>query len=345
MLNQLELRLKCLVLTLSYNFELDRVLKEINRRNAKRILIQIPDGLKPQAFTLATTIEKNAKTKVFLSASPCYGGCDIAINQAKILNVDLIVHYGHTPFRSELEVPTIFFSAKSFLDLNSVLKKAENKLIGHDIGIATTIQHIDELTIVEKHLKNLGFNAIITPKEGHSSYSGQIIGCDYTPLKKISNYVDCFFIIGSKFHSLGACLAVNKPIIQADPYTNEVIDLKNIRKSLIVSRYTAIEKAKKSNNFAILLSTKIGQYDPKTAEMLKKEISRKEKDIIMISADEISPDSLSNFQEVDIFVNTACPRLAIDDATKFNNSILLPKEILVAIGKMEWENLLDTGIL
>jgi 2-(3-amino-3-carboxypropyl)histidine synthase len=53
----------------------------------------------------------------------------------------------------------------------------------------------------------------------------------------------------------------------------------------------------------------------------------------------------SNFQEVDIFVNTACPRLAIDDAAKFNNSILLPKEILVAIGKMEWENLLDTGIL
>lgn len=345
MLNQLDLRLKCLVLVLSYNFELDRVLKEINGRNAKRILIQIPDGLKPKAFTLVNTIEKNTKTKVFLSASPCYGGCDIALNQARILNVDLIVHYGHTKFGSELEIPTIFLPAKSFLDLNSVLKKVENKLIGHDIGIATTIQHIDELTIVEKHLKKLGLNVIITPKEGHSSYSGQIIGCDYTPLKKISDYVDCFFIIGSKFHSMGACLAVNKPIIQADPYTNEVINLKDIRKSLIVSRYTAIEKAKRSNNFAILISTKIGQYDPKTAEMLKEEISRKEKDVIIISADEISTDSLNNFQEVDIFINTACPRLAIDDATKFNNSILLPKEVLVAMGKLEWENLLDTGIL
>ncbi len=345
MLNKLDLRLKCLVLVLSYNFELDRVLKEINGRNAKRILIQIPDGLKPKAFTLVNTIEKNTKTKVFLSASPCYGGCDIALNQARILNVDLIVHYGHTTFGSELEIPTIFLPAKSFLDLNSVLKKVENKLIGHDIGIATTIQHIDELTIVEKHLKKLGLNVIITPKEGHSSYSGQIIGCDYTPLKKISDYVDCFFIIGSKFHSMGACLAVNKPIIQADPYTNEVINLKDIRKSLIVSRYTAIEKAKRSNNFAILISTKIGQYDPKTAEMLKEEISRKEKDVIIISADEISTDSLNNFQEVDIFINTACPRLAIDDATKFNNSILLPKEVLVAMGKLEWENLLDTGIL
>jgi 2-(3-amino-3-carboxypropyl)histidine synthase len=320
------------------------VLKEINRLNARRILIQTPDGLKPQAFTLATTIEKNAQTNVFLSASPCYGGCDIAINQARLLKVDLIVHYGHTTFGPELEIPTIFLPAKSFLDLNSVLKKAENKLIGHDIGIATTIQHIDELTIVEKHLKNLGFNIIITPKVGHSSYSGQIIGCDYTPLKKISDYVDCFFIIGSKFHSLGACLAVNKPIIQADPYTNEVINLKDIRKSLLVSRYTGIEKAKKSNNFAILISTKVGQYDPKTAEMLKKEISQKEKNVTIISADEISTDSLNNFQEVDIFVNTACPRLAIDDAAKFNNPILLPKEILVTIGKLEWEDLLNAGI-
>ncbi|WP_455279991.1 diphthamide biosynthesis enzyme Dph2 [[Eubacterium] cellulosolvens] len=332
-------------MNLFYNFELDRILKEIKRRGAKRILIQIPDGLKPQAFTLATTIEKHSKTEVIISASPCYGGCDIAINQARILNVDLIIHYGHTLFRSELEIPTIFLPTKSFLDLNSVLKKSENKLIGNDIGIATTIQHIDELAIVEKYLKNLGLNPIIAPKEGHSTYSGQIIGCDYTPLKKISDYVDCFLIIGSKFHSLGACLAVNKPIIQADPYTNEVINLKDIKKSLIVSRYTAIEKAKKSNNFAILLSTKVGQYDPKTAEMLKIEISRKEKNVTMISADEISPDSLINFQEVDIFINTACPRLAIDDATKFNHSILLPKEILVALGKLEWENLLDIGIL
>ncbi|WP_455369630.1 diphthamide biosynthesis enzyme Dph2 [[Eubacterium] cellulosolvens] len=332
-------------MTLSYNFELDRVLKEIDRRNAKRILIQIPDGLKPQAFTLATTIEKNSKTEVFLSANPCYGGCDIEINQARILNVDLIVHYGHTPFRSELDIPTMFLPAKSFLDFNSILKKAEDKLIGHDIGIATTIQHIDELTIVEKHLKKMGLNVIISPKEDPSLYSGQIIGCNYTPLKKISDHVDCFLIIGSKFHSLGACLAVNKPIIQADPYTNEVINLKDLRKSLIVSRYTAIEKAKKSNNFAILISTKVGQYDPKTAEILKLELSRKEKVVTTISADEISPTSLSNFQEVDIFVNTACPRLAIDDAVKFNNSILLPKETLVAIGKLEWEKLLDVGIL
>jgi 2-(3-amino-3-carboxypropyl)histidine synthase len=345
MLDQVDLRLKCLVLPLSYNFELDRVLKEIDRRNAKRILIQIPDGLKPQAFTLATTIEKNAKIDVFLSASPCYGGCDIAINQAKILNVDLIIHYGHTLFRSELDIPIMFLPAKSFLDLNFILKKVEDKLIGHDIGIATTIQHIDELTTIENYLRNKGFNVIIAPKQGHSSYSGQIIGCDYSPLKKISDHVDCFLLIGSKFHSLGACLSVNKPIIQADPYTNEVINLKDLKKSLIVNRYKVIEKAKKSNNFAILISTKFGQYDPKTAEMLKIELSRKEKNVTIITADEISPDSLNNFKEVDIFVNTACPRLAIDDAIRFNDSILLPKEILVAMGKLEWEKLLDVGIL
>ena len=94
-----------------------------------------------------------------------------------------------------------------------------------------------------------------------------------------------------------------------------------------------------------MISTKFGQYDPKTAEMLKIELSRKEKNVTIITADEISPDSLNNFKEVDIFVNTACPRLAIDDAIRFNNSILLPKEILVAMGKLEWEKLLDVGIL
>ena len=79
--------------------------------------------------------------------------------------------------------------------------------------------------------------------------------------------------------------------------------------------------------------------------MLKTELSSKEKNVTVICADEISPDYLNNFQEVDIFVNTACPRLAIDDTVEFSDSILLPKETLVAIGKLEWEELLNIGFL
>ena len=49
----------------------------------------------------------------------------------------------------------------------------------------------------------------------------------------------------------------------------------------------------------------------------------------------IGPD-LIDFYPVDAFVNTACPRIAIDDAVRYRKPLITPFELEVALGK-KWE--------
>jgi len=78
-----------------FNFEEERIKREIRELGAKRVLLQLPEGLKPEGPRLAKIIQKTGALPI-ISADPCYGACDLAINEAESLGVDLIVHFGHS---------------------------------------------------------------------------------------------------------------------------------------------------------------------------------------------------------------------------------------------------------
>ena len=52
--------------------------------------------------------------------------------------------------------------------------------------------------------------------------------------------------------------------------------------------------------------------------------------------DHISPD-LIDFYPVDAYVNTACPRIAIDDSVRYAKPLITPYELEVALGEKKWE--------
>ena len=78
-----------------FDFEEERIKEEITKLGAKRVLLQLPEGLKPEGPRLAKIIEKCGALPI-ISADPCYGACDVAVNEAESLGVDLVVHFGHS---------------------------------------------------------------------------------------------------------------------------------------------------------------------------------------------------------------------------------------------------------
>lgn len=78
-----------------YELELERVVGEIKRRGARRVLLQLPDGMRPFAFQMAEYIREATPTEVIISGDSCYGACDIASRQAIELNVDLYTGRNH----------------------------------------------------------------------------------------------------------------------------------------------------------------------------------------------------------------------------------------------------------
>jgi 2-(3-amino-3-carboxypropyl)histidine synthase len=75
-----------------YDYELEKVIGRINKSHAKKVLIQLPDGLKIDATEIADEIESNTKAEVFIWAGSCFGGCDIP----DVKGFDLLVQFGHT---------------------------------------------------------------------------------------------------------------------------------------------------------------------------------------------------------------------------------------------------------
>jgi len=80
------------------DFEIDKIIEEIKKKNPKRILLQFPDGLKPYSNIVYDKLkEELPNTEIFIWLGETFGGCDVPIWLDKY-GFDLIIHFGHTKF-------------------------------------------------------------------------------------------------------------------------------------------------------------------------------------------------------------------------------------------------------
>lgn len=80
-----------------FDLELSRTLELIKKENAKRVVIQLPAGLKPRAEEIVSVLEKEG-VEVFIWLGSCFGACDIPQG---LKGVDLMIQYGHNLFHRE----------------------------------------------------------------------------------------------------------------------------------------------------------------------------------------------------------------------------------------------------
>jgi len=330
-----------------YDLEEGRLVAEITGRGARRLLVQLPDGLKNEGPRLASLIREKTGAEVFVSASPAWGACDLSLDAAVRLKADLLVHYGHNEFLRDGSngIPVVYIPAKSRHEIIPVVEKSLPLLQGTRIGLATVVQHIHTLPETTRYLEAKGFRVQHPGRGPWAHETGQVLGCDYFGLKRIEPEVDSFLVIGSYFHALGASLSVQKPTVLADPYDRTVRLLDQDRARIIRQRYAMVEKARQANNFGIIVSTKPGQSNPTIALNIQHQLEENGKKAVILYADEVVPDKLLDFTDIDAFVDTACPRLALDDPERFSKPIVTRDEIMVAIGASTWEQLLERGLV
>ena len=80
---------------MTYDLELEKVIKKIKKSKPKTVLIQLPDGLKPKAKEIADEIEQKTKATPIIYLASCYGACDTP----DIKNIDLLIQWGHSRWK------------------------------------------------------------------------------------------------------------------------------------------------------------------------------------------------------------------------------------------------------
>jgi 2-(3-amino-3-carboxypropyl)histidine synthase len=176
-------------------------------------------------------------------------------------------------------------------------------------------------------------------------HPGQVIGCNYSNAKIIADRVDAFlFIGGGIFHALGIALGTNKPTIIADPYDNRAYSITDEAQRLLKQRYASIMEARPAKTIGILVGLKLGQRHLDQALKAKTAIEKSGRSAYLLAGREITPDVLMEFSNIDAFVNTACPRISLDAPGKFQKPILTFNELMVALGEIEWNDMIKKGL-
>ena len=331
-----------------YDLELDKVIAKIQEIGAKRVLLQLPDGMRPFAVQLVNGINGVTGAQVFLSGNSCYGACDISIDQARGLSVDLIVHYGHTQYVGDYEIPILYLRASIDIDVN-LLSEAVTPLLSKysKIGLATTVQHVHQIEEIKEKLQKNGVEGLIGGGVGTTPLDGQILGCSYSTVIAVKEDVDAYLYIGGgKFHPTGIVMSTGKPVILANPYNGDVSkiseeDLMDVAKR----RMAAVNYAKNATVFGLLVSSKPGQSKLGLAEEYASRLNALGKNAILIYMDEVRPEHVNNYTEPEVLVNTACPRIAIDGIDGIDRTLITMNELDVVLGDRKWEDLWGNAYL
>ncbi|MBK70751.1 MAG: diphthamide biosynthesis enzyme Dph2 [Euryarchaeota archaeon] len=355
-----------------HDFQLDDLVSRIRSNDHRLVALQVPEGLKMQALEMMDKIEDDSGAKVVLAADPCYGACDLVHDKMMAMGVELVAHMGHSQMNIDSGMPTQFIPVTyegepeiepvlgilgehrelSMSKLNSpsesqfTEEEAQERfldavgrispLTDNKLGLVGSIQHLHLLPKYKEMLQNAGFDVTIPTGGDRLTFPGQVLGCNYSgDDSTIGHYL---FLGSGDFHPIGMVLHTGKPLALLDPYTGEASEMSFSRiERILRQRFGLIMEIGKATTFGILIGEKPGQMRRNLAIRMKRILEKHGKKGYLLALDHVSPD-LIDFYPVDAFVNTACPRIAIDDSVRYEKPLVTPYELEVALGEKDWES-------
>lgn len=321
-----------------FDIDVERLMEELRERNCKRVLLQLPDGLKRFGVNLADDIERIG-IEVLISTDPCFGACDVSgIYYMNRLKVDLVLQVGHLPIPS-LDVPVLYMNVRGVFFEN--LEMVFDMLVGRKIGLAANAQHVHRIKEVSNLLRKRGYEPLVGRGDGRIYTEGLVLGCNFSSVTSISEEADSFLFIGSGlFHPIGISMVTSKPVIAFDPFMQKVMseEIEKEKRKLLKKRFALISVAKDAEKFGVIIGIKPGQMRIDLAFNIKKKLERNGKKAYFFITDNLDPNQLKAFPWVDCLVSTICPRVAIDEAERFDKPILTPPELEILLGERKFED-------
>jgi len=321
-------------------FDLSGAIKELKKKKAKRVLVQVPEGLKTKTNEIIIQLQKKGIEGI-AGMDPCFGACDVKPDEAKRLGCNAVLHLGHTQFTQTKGLPIIYAPLEYILEnFEETTEKITRYLLDKNIksvGLVSTAQYLKYLPLLKKKLDKKGIKTEIG--KGKRVENGQVLGCNYSSATVKAKTI--IYLGDGFFHPLGIHFGSGKEVLITNPINGDIKELIEEKNDFLRKRFLTIEKAKEANTFAILVSTKVGQNRISIAEKIKKEIEKKGKKAIICAMDFISEEKLLGL-EVDAYINTACPRISIDDYASYKKPMLNYNEIQYVLGKSYENYVLET---
>jgi 2-(3-amino-3-carboxypropyl)histidine synthase len=320
----------------------DQISKIVVEQKPKKIGIQAPDGLLNSMLELAEMIEEKHGVETMILLDPSYGTCDLMNFDAKRLGLDLVLNLGHSVGVDKIGKCTYLVDVEYDVDFQPVLDLALEQFKGKfsRIGVVTISNHKSQLDAAVSYLSDKGLSAVKGESKG-MLFDGQVFGCNYYSARNIAKDVDAFFFLGqSRFHAIGVRLSTRKPTFMLDPFFNLVEDMGKEAEHVERKAILSVLKARNAERIGVIVSMKEGQLFRKQAEEIRDRLTGLGKKTYLFHLREVNAQRVAAIRGIDAFVETACPRVALDNED-FDRPMLSYEQALGLIRLLEGKELGD----
>ncbi|KAL6728596.1 hypothetical protein Aduo_010380 [Ancylostoma duodenale] len=325
------------ILPSNYTFEIPKTIWKIRSTGSKQVALQFPEGLIMYSCLIADILEKYTDCTTVIMGDVTYGACCVDDYTAKSLGCELLVHYGHSclvPIQNTEGIALLYIFVSININISHFVDCIRDNFTPPcKIGLVSTIQFVSSLQAVRASLENSGLEIILPQCKPLSP--GEILGCTSPQL---GDSCDAVVYLGDgRFHL--ESLMIHNPSVKAyqyDPYSRKFTREHYDFNVLMRNRKGAVDIARKCCTFGIIQGTLGRQGNIKIVEELERRLEAKNKKFFRILLSEIFPDKLAKFEEVDCWVQVACPRLSIDWGVEFPKPLLSPFELAVALDEISF---------
>lgn len=328
----------------NYNFEIHKTVWRLRQARAKRVALQLPEGLLMFACVLADIVQSFAGAEPVIMGDVTYGACCIDDLSAKELGCDFMVHYGHScliPVDVTSPLPVLYVFVEISFDMDHLVQCVVQTLPPHShIVLAGTIQFGSGLHAAKPLLEEK-FASVHVPQASPLS-PGEVLGCTSPDLGAHQSQGDdpraLVFVSDGRFHL--ESLMIHNPTIAAyryDPYAKHLSREWYEVDRMLDLRQQAITTARGAKRFGLILGTLGRQGNPSIVLRLEALLGRHGRSCFVLLLSEITPPKLALFSEsVDAWIQVACPRLSVDWGHAFDKPLLSPYEAEVALDETSW---------
>ena len=303
----------------------------------RKLVLQVPAGLVRNAHDLAAQLRAETTLPVVVATRPCFGACDFpSVDEAP--GADAAVVLGHAPIPNVARRRATYFVEMRHPggDPKALAELVRDAGLPRELGLVASIQHLDLVPSLQRELGALGYTLLVGAGDRRLAYPGQALGCNYTSAESVEERVGAFLFLGTgQFHPLGLAFAVRKPVYTLDPLQG-ILEPPIDREALVRRRHLRVAACHGARRFGILVSSFAGQDRSPMALSLQRRAREQGREAEILVFDRLDPRDLEG-RDLDAYVNTACPRIALDDSELYPKPMLTPPEFLVLLGELPME--------
>ncbi|CAI5744655.1 unnamed protein product [Peronospora destructor] len=347
-------------------FEITRTVEQIRRGGYKKIALQFPDSLLPDASQVQQKLKNRLVgqwERVFVLGDTSYGSCCVDEVAAQHLVADCIVHFGRTCLSATTKIPVIYVFGKAPISVEDCVQQLSERIIAVEptktlVLLYEPRYHHASATVLKGLKKKfserkLAFGTMKTfynPTEevkaanvDENSSVLQIGGQEVVVESKndeITPETFALLYIGAESAHLASIL-MRYSTVDCFSYNPEMRWTRKEGATVnraLMRRFFLVQQAKEAQIYGILMGTLGVNKYLDVVRGLQKLIKKSGRKSYLFVVGKVNVPKLANYAEIDAFVLVACQQNTLMDSKEFYKPIVTPYELQLALSPTDqWD--------